>query len=143
MYKTYIDMITQWAATKGYKVVGKWEEDAFYDKDKEIVYSLRTQNPKNQVYSLLHECGHALAFESKGYKNRFPTLSKRRFKTAKVNSRTNTFRVESILEEYDAWARGLKLAERLGIEIDKEDYGNYASRNVMTYVRLPTRNVGA
>lgn len=135
MYKTYIDMITQWAATKGYKVVGKWEEDAFYDKDKEIVYSLRTQNPKNQMYSLLHECGHALAFESKGYKNRFPTLSKRRFKTAKVNSRTNTFRVESILEEYDAWARGLKLAERLGIEIDKEDYGNYASRNVMTYVR--------
>jgi len=135
MYKTYIDMITQWAATKGYKVVGKWEEDAFYDKDKEIVYSLRTQNPKTQVYSLLHECGHALAFESKGYKNRFPTLSKRRFKTAKVNSRTNTFRVESILEEYDAWARGLKLAERLGIEIDKEDYGNYASRNVMTYVR--------
>ena len=135
MYKTYIDMITQCAATKGYKVVGKWEEDAFYDKDKEIVYSLRTQNPKNQVYSLLHECGHALAFESKGYKNRFPTLSKRRFKTAKVNSRTNTFRVESILEEYDAWARGLKLAVRLGIEIDKEDYGNYASRNVMTYVR--------
>ncbi len=135
MYKTYIETIKQWAATKGYKVVGKWEEDAFYDKDKEIVYSLRTQNPKNQVYSLLHECGHALAFESKGYKNRFPTLSKRRFKTAKVNSRTNTFRVESILEEYDAWARGLKLAERLGIEIDKEDYGNYASRNVMTYVR--------
>ena len=114
---------------------GKWDEDAFYDKDKEIVYSLRTKEKKNQMYSLLHECGHALAFESKGYKNRFPTMSKRRFKTAKVNPRTNTYKVEQIIEEHDAWERGLKLARRIGIEIDKEDYNKYASRNVMTYIR--------
>jgi len=135
MYKTYINMITAWAATKGYKVFGKWEIDAFYDKDKEIVYSLRTKSEKNQMYSLLHECGHALAFESKGYTNRFPTMAAKRFKTAKVNRRTNAFKVESIIEEYDAWSRGLKLAERLGIEIDKEDYGKYASRYVMSYIR--------
>jgi len=128
-------MITAWAATKGYKVFGKWEIDAFYDKDKEIVYSLSTKNPKHQMYSLLHECGHALAFESKGYKDRFPTMAKRRFKTAKVNPRTNTFKVESILEEHDAWNRGLALSQRLGININKEDYNNYASRYVMTYVR--------
>ena len=135
MYKTYIEMITQWAAAKGYKVLGKWEEDAYYEDEKEIVYSLRTKKEKNQVYSLLHECGHALAYESKGYQNRFPTLAKHRFKTAKVNPRTNTYKVESILEEYDAWARGLALADRLGIELDKEDYGKYASRWVMSYVR--------
>lgn len=134
-YKESINIITQWAATKGYKVLGNWGEDAFYDKDKEIVYSLGTKNKKNQLYSLLHECGHALAFESKGYKDRFPTMAKQRFKTAKVNPRTNTFKVESILEEYDAWSRGLALAQRLGIKVDREDYGKYASRNVMTYVR--------
>jgi hypothetical protein len=135
MYKTYIEMITQWAAAKGYKVLGKWEEDAYYEDEKEIIYSLRTKKEKNQVYSLLHECGHALAYESKGYQGRFPTLAKHRFKTAKVNPRTNTYKVESILEEYDAWARGLALANRLGIEVDKEDYGKYASRWVMSYVR--------
>jgi len=135
MYKESINIITRWAASKGYSTFGKWEIDAFYDKDKEIVYSLSTRNPKNQMYSLLHECGHALAYESKGYKDRFPTLAARRFKTAKVNPRTNTFKVEGIIEEYDAWHRGLKLAERLGIEVDKEDYGKYASRYVMTYVR--------
>ena len=135
MYKTYIEMITQWAASKGYKVIGKRDIDAFYEDEKEIVYSLWTKNPKNQVYSLLHECGHALAYESKGYQDRFPTLAKHRFKTAKVNPRTNTYKVESILEEYDAWARGLALANRLGIELDKEDFGKYASRWVMSYVR--------
>jgi hypothetical protein len=135
MINDYIRMIEAWAALRGYKVFGKWSEDAFYDKDKEIVYSLRTKEKKHQVYSLLHECGHALAFESKGYKNRFPTMSKRRFKTAKVNPRTNTFKVEQIVEEYDAWERGYNLACRLGIEIDKEDYNKYASRYVMSYIR--------
>ena len=135
MYEQSINIIAQWAATKGYKVFGKWEIDAFYEDDKEIVYSLRTKKKKNQMYSLLHECGHALAYESKGYKNRFPTMSKRRFKTAKVNSRTNAFKVEQIIEEHDAWERGLRLAARLGIEIDKEDYNKYASRWVMSYVR--------
>jgi len=134
-YKESINMIIQWAATKGYKVLGKWEEDAYYEEDKEIVYSLGTKNKKNQLYSLLHECGHALAYESKGYQNRFPTLAKHRFKSAKVNPRTNTYKVESIIEEYDAWSRGLALSQRLGIEIDKEDYGKYASRYVMTYIR--------
>jgi len=135
MIEDYINLITAWAKTRGYSVFGKWDEDAFYDKDKEIVYSLRTKEKKHQMYSLLHECGHALAFESKSYKNRFPTMSKRRFKTAKVNSRTNTFKVEQIVEEHDAWQRGLKLACRLGIEIDKEDYNKYASRYVMSYIR--------
>ena len=135
MYEQSINIITQWAATKGYKVFGKWEIDAFYEDDKEIVYSLRTKEKKNQMYSLLHECGHALAYESKGYKNRFPTMSKRRFKTAKVNPRTNAFKVEQIIEEHDPWDSGLRLAARLGIEIDKEDYNKYASRWVMSYVR--------
>jgi len=135
MIDNYINLITAWAATKGFKVFGKWEEDAYFDKDKEIVYSLRTKPEKNKMYSLLHECGHALAYESQGYKNRFPTMSKRRFKTAKVNSRTNAFKVEQIIEEHDAWERGLKLAKRLGIEIDKDDYTKYASRWVMSYIR--------
>ena len=81
MIDNYINLITAWAATKGFKVFGKWEEDAYFEEDREIVYSLRTKPEKNKMYSLLHECGHALAYESQGYKNRFPTMSKRRFKT--------------------------------------------------------------
>ena len=135
MIENYINLIAAWAKTRGYSVFGKWEEDAYFEEDREIVYSLRTKKKKNQMYSLLHECGHALAYDSKGYKNRFPTMSKRRFKTAKVNSRTNAFKVEQIIEEHDAWERGLKLAKRLGIEIDKDDYTKYASRWVMSYIR--------
>ena len=43
MIENYINLIAAWAKTRGYSVFGKWDEDAFYDKDKEIVYSLRTK----------------------------------------------------------------------------------------------------
>ena len=135
MIEDYISLIAAWAKTRGYSVFGKWDEDAFYDKDKEIVYSLRTKEKKHQMYSLLHECGHALAFDSKGYKDNFPNLAAIRFKTSRVSKRRNVVKCETIAEEWDAWKRGFKLARRLGIEVNKEDYFDYASRNVMTYVR--------
>ena len=135
MIEDYISLIAAWAKTRGYSVFGKWDEDAFYDKDKEIVYSLRTKEKKHQMYSLLHECGHALAFDSKSYKDNFPNLAAIRFKTSRVSKRRNVVKCETIAEEWDAWKRGFKLARRLGIEVNKEDYFDYASRNVMTYVR--------
>jgi len=135
MIEDYINLIAAWAKTRGYSVFGKWDEDAFYDKDKEIVYSLRTKEKKHQMYSLLHECGHALAFDSKGYKDNFPNLAAIRFKTSRVSKRRNVVKCETIAEEWDAWHRGFKLARRLGIEVNKEHYFDYASRNVMTYVR--------
>jgi len=134
----YINLITAWAKTRGYNVFGKWDEDAFYDKDKEIVYSLRTKEKKHQMYSLLHECGHALAFDSKSYKDSFPNLAAIRFKTSRISKRRNVVKCETLAEEWDAWKRGFKLARRLGIEVNKEHYFDYASRNVMTYVRRIT-----
>ena len=135
MIEDYINLIAAWAKTRGYSVFGKWDEDAFYDKDKEIVYSLRTKEKRHQMYSLLHECGHAIAFDSKGYKDNFPNLAAIRFKTSRISRRRNVVKCETIAEEWDAWQRGFKLARRLGIEVDKKDYFDYASRNVMTYVR--------
>ena len=138
MFEDSTNLITAWAKLRGYKVFGKWEEDAFYDKDKEIVYSLRTKEKKNQMYSLLHECGHALAYESEGYKNNFPNLATIRFKTGKVSRRRNVVKCETIAEEWDAWKRGFNLSRRLDININREDYFDYASRYVMTYVRKIT-----
>ena len=40
-----------------------------------------------------------------------------------------------LAEEWDAWHRGYNLAKRLQLNIKKDDYFNYASRWVMTYIR--------
>jgi hypothetical protein len=134
-YSTAIYKLEAWAHNKGYSVCCGLGEDAYLHEDKQIIFNTNLKSKKNQIYSLLHECGHALAYNSKDYKNKFPNLAAMRFKEVKVNKRRNAVKCEIIAEELDAWKRGLKLAGRLKININKEDYDNYASRWVMTYIR--------
>tara|TARA_Y100001938_G_scaffold139213_1_gene205775 strand:+ start:3789 stop:4217 length:429 start_codon:yes stop_codon:yes gene_type:complete len=134
-YDTALAKLDAWANRRGFEICRGYGIDAYIHEEKHIVYNSKIKSKKNQVYSLLHECGHAIAYNSKGYKESFPTLAAYRFKDSKVNKRRNVYRCEVIAEELDAWKRGLKLAGRLKINLNKEDYNNYASRWVMTYVR--------
>lgn len=136
--KEYTDIIHKleaWAQLKRIHLCATLGPDAYYHEDRQIVFNKSLKKKKNQIYSLLHECGHAIAYDSKGYKDKFPNLAAIRFKKAKVNKRRNAVKCEVIAEEIDAWQRGLKLAGRLKININKEDYNDYASRWVMTYIR--------
>ena len=134
-YTTALAKLDAWAHRRGFEICRSYGIDAYLHEEKHIVYNSKIKSKKNQVYSLLHECGHAIAYNSKGYKESFPTLAAYRFKDSKINRRRNAVKCEVIAEELDAWKRGLKLAGRLKININKEDYNNYASRWVMTYVR--------
>ena len=136
--KTFDDCLARvdaWATTRGLEVCRGFGFDAYFHEEKHVVYNTKLKSKKNQIYSLLHECGHALAFRSKGYKNCFPTLYKQRFGKGNQNKNKNVYKCETIAEEWDAWHRGYKLAKRLQVPIKKDDYFNYASRWVMTYVR--------
>jgi Zn-dependent peptidase ImmA (M78 family) len=131
-----LSKLDAWAIKKRLEVCTGYGVDAYYHDERHVVYDKKLRQKKHQIYSLLHECGHALAFQSKqSYKNNFPTLHKHRFKEAKINKRRNLFKVETIIEEWDAWRRGFALSERLDLDLNQEDYYNYASRWVMTYVR--------
>tara|TARA_Y100001937_G_scaffold85958_1_gene116274 strand:- start:11136 stop:11564 length:429 start_codon:yes stop_codon:yes gene_type:complete len=134
-YDDALNKLDAWGRRKGLEICKGYGIDAYFHEEKHIVYNTKIKSKKNQVYSLLHECGHALAFSSKGYKDNFPTMHTLRFKEAPVNKRRNVFKCEEIVEEWDAWKRGFNLSKRLGIDLDREDYYNYASRWVMTYIR--------
>jgi hypothetical protein len=64
-----------------------------------------------QTYVLLHECGHILTWEN----GMFLSLEKKasRHKAATFKERTFT-----VIEEIEAWKRGLSLAKRLNIPVD-------------------------
>ena len=134
-YEEALNKLDAWAFRRGFEICRGFGLDAYIHEEKHIVFNTLIKSKKNKLYSLLHECGHALAFNSKGYKNNFPTLAAMRFKDSKVNKRRNAYKCEVIAEELDAWRRGLNLAGRLKINLNKEDYNNYASRWVMTYIR--------
>jgi len=107
----------------------------FHEPKKHIVYNMTLRNKRNCIYSLLHECGHAIAFNDKrSYKHNFPVLFKKRFSKDRVSKRTNRYKLEIVLEEHDAWRRGHRLAKKLGLDIDPDKYYAYAARWVKTYM---------
>lgn len=133
--KECIDRLSKWAASRGWEVCKGNLDAYFHEPHKHIVYNMTLRNKRNSVYSLLHECGHAIAFNDKrSYKHNFPVLFKRRFTGGKVSKRTNRYKVEIVLEEHDAWRRGYRLADKLGLDIDADRYYSYAARWVKTYM---------
>ena len=133
-YKECIEILKGWAETRGLEVCRGFGFDAYFHEEKHIVYNHKLRNKTNQIYSLLHECGHAIAFNDKrSYKLNFPTLYKQRFTDKKTSKRTNRYKMEIIFEEYDAWRRGYRLANKLGLDIDSDKYFAYAARWVKTY----------
>ena len=133
-FQECIDRLSAWAETRKL-YIAKGNFDAYLHSNKHIVYNTALRNKTNMVYSLLHECGHAIAFnDRRSYKHNFPVLFKQRFSEDKVNKRTNRYKMEIVLEEHDAWRRGQRLADKLGLDLDADKYYAYAARWVKTYM---------
>jgi len=133
-FKECINRLTQWAATRNMEIC-RGNFDAYFHEQKHIVYNMKLRNKDNIVYSLLHECGHAIAFnDRRSYKHNFPVLYKHRFSPGAVNKRTNRYKMEIVVEEHDAWVRGHRLAKKLSLDIDPDKYYAYAARQVKTYM---------
>ena len=133
-FQECIDRLSAWAMTRNLEVC-KGNFDAYFHDLRHVVYNRHLQNKNNQIYSLLHECGHAIAFNDKrSYKHNFPVLFKRRFLEDKISKRTNRYKMEVVMEEHDAWVRGHRLATKLGLGIDSDKYYAYAARQVKTYM---------
>lgn len=133
-FQECIDRLSAWAQSRNLEVC-KGNFDAYFHEQRHVVYNKYLRNKNNQIYSLLHECGHAIAFNDKrSYRSRFPVLYKQRFTPSAVNKRTNRYKMEVVMEEHDAWVRGHRLATKLGLDIDSDKYYAYAARQVKTYM---------
>tara|TARA_R100000008_G_scaffold85144_1_gene74308 strand:+ start:793 stop:1236 length:444 start_codon:yes stop_codon:yes gene_type:complete len=131
LYAGYYEAIN-WAENAGYEVIeGPEEQDACWSDVKHItVYS--SQGVENRLYSLLHECGHALIrrnwskFESEYPAHATAELDRRKMKSEK-------YKASLIEEEVEAWKRGRRLAKRLGIYVDDEKFNKLKAKCLMSY----------
>lgn len=87
--------------------------------------------PEQQLYILIHECGHHLIGERErderygmGYNADEPN-----------EKRTLLHRVDVVDEEFEAWDRGRKLAGRLGVKLDKEAFHRARASYLKTYMK--------
>jgi hypothetical protein len=98
-------------------------------EDNQVSHVWKGSVTKAWVYSMLHELGHLKIYNTRNY-------AQRNWKI--VNDDINFDVVSAtqyMREEIEAWDAGLKIADYIGVQIDREDYDKYASKYIMSYMR--------
>jgi hypothetical protein len=105
----------------------------YYDDTKHIEINTNCTRQKQLTY-LLHECGHVLI----GKRMR----DERWGMTELIEGERCTFRhiVDVVDEEFEAWARAKKLAERLKITIDSVVWNKINTWALVSYIRWANKD---
>jgi hypothetical protein len=112
----YIDSLVCWASDKDYFVDFHDEGDNTVCAISKTVDINSEQSLRKQLICLLHEGGHILIYENGSIPD-FKHL--RKFDDY---NRDSAYRINRVLEEAEAWKRGRKLAARMSIPINDEEW---------------------
>ena len=98
---------------------------ACWDRSTRKIHIPRAVRGRDAVYTLMHEIGHVLVDEN----GKFDV-------DVEVHEHAPTWRGRTlcVIEEWEAWEAGRRLAARLGIVISDEHYRRYAASYVAGYV---------
>ena len=129
-----ITAVTYWFQQKGYHVeIDRDGEDAI-DRDSKFVSINSTRSLETQLHVILHEAGHLLVEQSDKITNGIPEVLNKYSEKSKIH------RTFTVIEEIEAWKRGLKLANRLGIKINKEKWNKDVARAIYKYMVWATED---
>lgn len=106
---------------------GEDEPNAFWEDSCEGFVSINTKQSKRlQLYSLLHEAGHAIIRSKENYDKLYPYGKK--YKNKSISRRIDVLR-----EEIEAWNEGERLSQRLSIVLDYSLWHNFMKKNLFEY----------
>lgn len=123
--------INRWVDDKGYTIRFGTSDYVDYDQ-KEVVLYKNKNSAKSIVYTSLHECGHIVIGHRKSYFKDYKAIVRADSVDGR-HYRSNLYKYKKIKEEISAWEEGYRLANKLGIKIDKDDYDKFAAKNLVTY----------
>ncbi len=108
---------------------GEDEPNAYWEDGGEGFVSINTKQSKRlQLYSLLHEAGHAIVRNKEDYDKLYPYGKK--YKNKSISRRVDVLR-----EEVVAWNEGERLSQRLSIVLDYSLWHNFMKKNLFEYSR--------
>ena len=131
-----LETVCEWVAKKNYSVVFDYcVQDEFSSADNCISVNTR-QNIENQLYTLLHECGHLILHNNENlYNKNYPSSAKMACYSRNIRlERSPKYKVDVLSEEIDAWRKGKDLANRLDVYIDEEKYYSMMTKCVYSYI---------
>ena len=110
-------------------VIFAGDEPNAYWKNGVTSISISTKQSKRlQLYTLLHEAGHAIIREKQDYDIRLPYG--RLYKNKSISRRIDVLR-----EEVLAWECGRELAYDLGIKLNDRLWHKFVKKNLFDYVK--------
>jgi hypothetical protein len=124
-----IDTVIYWLHNKGYYIEVDRTGDDSVDRDVKIVSINSARSLETQLYILLHECGHILVSESDSLVNGAEEVLDR------YGERTKIYKVFTVIEEVEAWKRGLRLAKKLNIPVNKDKWNRDVARAINLYMK--------
>jgi hypothetical protein len=100
--------------------------DGSYLDDSRSISVSCNMRPLKQEVILIHECGHALAYDARA-----------RLKKRHIEPDGSTFvsRLTWFEEELDAWNRGWRLSRRLKLNITRETFDEVRTECLKSYVK--------
>ena len=120
----YLSIFTAWAEDKGYFVFFEEDVDDCICPISKLIEINSSASLRQQVYCLLHECGHALIIDNGSFWE-YPKkklLDSVELSPTSERKLSDSERVFTVVEEIEAWKRGFKLSERLKIPVDKKEW---------------------
>lgn len=135
IYIDKLQRLVKWCDSRKLDVVfGKRENGTYYPESKEMVISGRAA-PEKQLHYILHECGHHLI----GMKEQHDRFGMGYPQIDPVIKRTFNHRVACLEEELEAWHRGRKLAGRLKLNLDMEEFDRTRLGCIRSYIKWTAR----
>lgn len=127
-----------WLGSKGFQLCTRPHAEDMVDFGERLV-SINASDPYPiRIASALHECGHVLIFLSRCRRpqKRFSgsTLKEQCLLKGRRTPRSRAARIACLQEELDAWDRGLDLAQRLGVRVNKRILEKDRVKALMSYV---------
>ena len=130
-WQGFFNHLCNYANLCGWTVKTGEELTDMADSEANLVTIKLLQNKEDQTYVLMHELGHMHIFNSKDYNTKFAGLHAAR---AKGYYGLQTYRVERVQEELEAWDQGKIVATNLGIPVDQDKFRRMKARNVSSYM---------
>lgn len=125
-----LEVLVAWCTGRKMEVVFARRSNGYFSPGERRAYISGRLSPQNQLYFLLHECGHFLigtgsdptARFGMGYQQTCPNVKK-----------TFHHKLDIFDEEMEAWWRGLKLAAKLEITIDRGSFDKERLKALHSY----------
>jgi Zn-dependent peptidase ImmA (M78 family) len=137
-FDRYLNTLILWAEERGYFINFEPKGDNCICLLTKIVEINSKASIKKQFFCLLHECGHILVFENGSfwqYQEKTEPLHNQNANNQELNKNRKTYKVYTVIEEIEAWERAFKLAKRLNIPIEYDDWEKEMLNAIEKYIK--------